>query len=594
MNRTNQFSLSILCFFICFLLAMSGIRARDEALAADIAPKILRFHVLANSDSRTDQAVKMEVRDAVLSYLKEVLPEGLDVKETTRWMRGHTEKIRQVAEQKMADLQMKQTVSVAVTTCYFPDRTYGDVTFPAGNYKTLRIELGDAAGHNWWCVLYPNLCFLDTTKGKAAVKESIDGGRIFGSDGRFKVSDPLVLLEGKINMTEFLIRHFVKDYEEVEKVSVRTAYGMLSGIVGIFCNVILFLTKLIVGLVLNSVSVMADAFNNLSDAGSSVISFVGVRMAGKPADKDHPFGHGRIEYIAALIVSFLVLEVGFTFLKDSVGKILHPEQLKFLPVSVLILCLSIAVKLWLGLFNKKLGERIDSQVMKAVFADSMGDVITTSATIFSILFFAATGINIDGFVGLGVALVVMWAGFGIAKDTLNTLIGEPVSPEVYEKIKKFVEGYDGIEGVHDLIVHNYGPGRSMASIHAEVPNDQEIEKSHETIDRVERDAAKELGMMLVIHMDPVEMKDEKVIRIRKKTEQLLKELDPACSIHDFRVVWGAERINLIFDMVIPIEYDEKRRNDLPLQLMERLKGVDSRYESVITVDYDYVAKTEDK
>ncbi len=395
-------------------------------------------------------------------------------------------------------------------------------------------------------------------------------------------------------MTEFLIRYFVKDYEDVEKVSVRTAYGMLSGIVGIFCNVILFLTKLIVGLVLNSVSVMADAFNNLSDAGSSVISFVGVRMAGKPADKDHPFGHGRIEYIAALIVSFLVLEVGFTFLKDSVGKILHPEQLKFLPVSVLILCLSIAVKLWLGLFNKKLGERIDSQVMKAVFADSMGDVITTSATIFSILFFAETGINIDGFVGLGVALVVMWAGFGIAKDTLNTLIGEPVSPEVYEKIKKFVEGYDGIEGVHDLIVHNYGPGRSMASIHAEVPNDQEIEKSHEIIDRVERDAAKELGMMLVIHMDPVEMKDEKVIRIRKKTEHLLKELDPACSIHDFRVVWGAERINLIFDMVIPIEYDEKRRNDLPLQLMERLKGVDSRYESVITVDYDYVAKTEDK
>ena len=395
-------------------------------------------------------------------------------------------------------------------------------------------------------------------------------------------------------MTEFLIRHFVKDYEEVEKVSVRTAYGMLSGIVGIFCNVILFLTKLIVGLVLNSVSVTADAFNNLSDAGSSVISFVGVRMAGKPADKDHPFGHGRIEYIAALIVSFLVLEVGFTFLKDSVGKILHPEQLKFLPVSVLILCLSIAVKLWLGLFNKKLGERIDSQVMKAVFADSMGDVITTSATIFSILFFAVTGINMDGFVGLGVALVVMWAGFGIAKDTLNTLIGEPVSPEVYEKIKKFVESYDGIEGVHDLIVHNYGPGRSMASIHAEVPNDQEIEKSHEIIDRVERDAAKELGMMLVIHMDPVEMKDENVIRIRKKTEHLLKELDPACSIHDFRVVWGAERINLIFDMVIPIEYDEKRRNDLPLQLMERLKGVDSRYESVITVDYDYVAKTEDK
>ena len=394
-------------------------------------------------------------------------------------------------------------------------------------------------------------------------------------------------------MTEFLIRHFVKDYEDVEKVSVRTAYGMLSGIVGIFCNVILFLTKLIVGLVLNSVSVMADAFNNLSDAGSSVISFVGVRMAGKPADKDHPFGHGRIEYIAALIVSFLVLEVGFTFLKDSVGKILHPEQLKFLPVSVLILCLSFAVKLWLGLFNKKLGERIDSQVMKAVFADSMGDVITTSATIFSILFFAATGINIDGFVGLGVALVVMWAGFGIAKDTLNTLIGEPVSPEVYEKIKKFVEGYDGIEGVHDLIVHNYGPGRSMASIHAEVPNDVNIETSHEVIDRVEREALEQLGIMLVIHMDPVETKDEHVLEAKAKVEKVLRAMDPKLSIHDFRMVSGTDQINLIFDLVVPFEYDQKKQDHIRSALMGVLQIVDPRYQCVITVERSYVASAKE-
>ena len=394
-------------------------------------------------------------------------------------------------------------------------------------------------------------------------------------------------------MTEFLIRYFVKDYEDVEKVSVRTAYGMLSGIVGIFCNVILFLTKLIVGLVLNSVSVMADAFNNLSDAGSSVISFVGVRMAGKPADKDHPFGHGRIEYIAALIVSFLVLEVGFTFLKDSVGKILHPEQLKFLPVSVLILCLSIAVKLWLGLFNKKLGERIDSQVMKAVFADSMGDVITTSATIFSILFFAATGINIDGFVGLGVALVVMWAGFGIAKDTLNTLIGEPVSPEVYEKIKKFVEGYDGIEGVHDLIVHNYGPGRSMASIHAEVPNDVNIETSHEIIDRVEREVLEQLGIMLVIHMDPVETKDEHVLEAKEKVEKVLRAMDPKLSIHDFRMVPGTDQINLIFDLVVPFEYDQKKQDHIRSAIMGVLQIVDPRYQCVITVERSYVASAKE-
>ena len=264
-------------------------------------------------------------------------------------------------------------------------------------------------------------------------------------------------------MTEFLVRHFVKDYTDIEKISVRTAYGVLSSIVGIFCNVFLFIVKFTVGLVLHSVSVTADAFNNLSDAGSSIISFVGVKMAEKPADKDHPFGHGRIEYIAALIVSFLVLEVGFTFLKDSIGKIRTPEQLNFQMISVVILVLSVAVKLWLGLFNRKLGQKIDSKVMMAVFTDSMGDVITTGATILSIVFFGMTGINIDGFVGVGVALVVMWAGVGIARDTLEPLIGEAIDPEVYEQIKRFVEGYDGIQGTHDLIVHNYGPGRSMAS-----------------------------------------------------------------------------------------------------------------------------------
>ena len=394
-------------------------------------------------------------------------------------------------------------------------------------------------------------------------------------------------------MTEFLIKHFIKDYKEVEKVSVRTAYGVLASIVGIFCNVFLFTVKFVVGFILHSVSVTADAFNNLSDAGSSIISFVGVKMAEKPADRDHPFGHGRIEYIAALVVSFLVLEVGFTFLKDSIGKIRTPEELNFQTVSVIILILSIAVKLWLGMFNRKLGEKIDSKVMMAVFTDSMGDVITTGATILSLIFFRFTGINIDGIVGVGVALVVMWAGVGIAKDTLEPLIGEAIDPEIYKEIKNFVESYDGIEGTHDLLVHNYGPGRSMASIHAEVPNDVDIEQSHEIIDRIEREAAKKLGIFLVIHMDPVEMKDQRVIRIRNNAVQILKELDPACSIHDFRVVRGEKQINLIFDMVIPIEYDEKMREELPRQLTERLKEADPRYECVITVEYDYVAKNKE-
>ncbi len=394
-------------------------------------------------------------------------------------------------------------------------------------------------------------------------------------------------------MTEFLVRHFIKDYKDVEKISVRTAYGVLASIVGIFCNVFLFIVKFAVGLLLHSVSVTADAFNNLSDAGSSIVSFVGVKMAEKPADRDHPFGHGRIEYIAALIVSFLVLEVGFTFLKDSFSKIWTPEQLNFQAVSVVILILSAGVKLWLGMFNRKLGQKIDSKVMMAVFTDSMGDVVTTGATILSILFFGVTGINIDGFVGVGVALVVMWAGVGIARDTLEPLIGEAIDPEVYDQIKKFVEGYDGIAGTHDLIVHNYGPGRSMASIHAEVPNDVDIEQSHEIIDRIEREASKQMGIFLVIHMDPVEMKDERVLRIRGKVEKILAEMDPSCSIHDFRVVHGEAQSNLIFDMVIPIEYDEKTREELPVRLAERIKEADPRYECVITVDYDYVAKPEE-
>ena len=393
-------------------------------------------------------------------------------------------------------------------------------------------------------------------------------------------------------MTQFLIEHFVKDYEDVEKISVRTAYGVLASIVGIFCNVFLFAVKFTIGVIAHSVSVMADAFNNLSDAGSSIISFIGVKMAEKPADRDHPFGHGRIEYIAALVVSFLILEVGFTFLKDSIGKIRTPEMLNFQIASVIILILSIGVKLWLGLFNKRLGEKINSKVMMAVFADSMGDVITTGATILSLIVFRITGWNIDGVVGIGVALVVMWAGVGIAKDTLEPLIGEAIDPQVYDQIKAFVEKYDGIVGTHDLIVHNYGPGRSMASIHAEVPNDVDIEKSHEIIDRIEKDAKQTLGLLLVIHMDPVEMKDENVLKIRKVAEKILRELDPSCSLHDFRIVHGTRQINLVFDMVIPINYDEERRNELPLLMMERLKQIDNRYECVITVDYEFVAKAE--
>ena len=394
-------------------------------------------------------------------------------------------------------------------------------------------------------------------------------------------------------MTEFLVRHFVKDYEDVKEVSVRTAYGVLASMVGIFCNVLLFAVKWTIGFFMHSISVMADAFNNLSDAGSSIVGLVGVKLAEKPADEEHPFGHGRIEYIAALIVSFLVLQVGFTFFKDSIGKIRNPETLKFQMISMIILILSIGVKFWLGAFNKKLGQKIDSKVMMATATDAMGDVVTTTATIASILFWKITGINIDGFVGIGVSLVVMWAGLGIAMDTLEPLTGEAVDPEEYERITNFVEKYDGISGSHDLIVHNYGPGRSMATIHAEVPNDVDIEISHEIIDRIEHDAVQELGIFLVIHMDPLEMKNEQVLETREKLEKTVNYLDGAVSIHDFRMVDGKDRINLIFDMIIPYDYNSEKQKELKKELVKRVKALDQRYECVITIERSYVGNAKE-
>lgn len=395
-------------------------------------------------------------------------------------------------------------------------------------------------------------------------------------------------------MTEFLVRRFVKNYEHTETVAVRTAYGVLASMVGIFCNVFLFLVKGAIGIVLHSISVTADAFNNLSDAGSSIIGLVGVKMAEKPADEEHPFGHGRIEYIAALIVAFIVLEVGFTLLKDAIGKIRQPEILKFNTVSVVILMFSIGVKIWLAFFNRKLGKKINSKVMMATAADAMGDVATTTATILSVLFFRVTGINIDGFVGIGVALAVMWAGVGIAKDTLEPLIGEAVPQETCDEITKFVESYDGIVGTHDLLVHNYGPGRSMASIHAEVPNDVNIEVSHEVIDKIERDARKYLGTYLLIHMDPIETKDQDVIKVRKKVEDIVTQADPDASIHDFRMVSGEHRINLIFDMVLPHGYDKEEENTLQRLVTEKIHRLDERYQCVITMEKSFVAESKEK
>ena len=390
-------------------------------------------------------------------------------------------------------------------------------------------------------------------------------------------------------MTEFLVNKFIKDSANIESTEVRTRYGMLASVVGIFCNVLLFSVKLAIGLILSSLAVTADAFNNLSDAASSIISFVGVKMAGKPADAEHPFGHGRIEYIAALIVSFLVIEVGFTFFKSSISKIMHPEEITFDPVPFIILILSILVKLWIAFFNNKLGKRIDSKVMLATAADSLGDVITTSATVISIVICHFTSINVDAIAGLIVSGIVIWSGVSIAKDTLEPLIGQRVPSELYQKITDMVESYEGIVGAHDLIVHNYGPNRSMATIHAEVPNDVSIEASHEIIDRIERDAKKELNILLVIHMDPVEMRDEEVLELRDKTSHIVHALDPELHFHDFRVLKENEQKNLIFDLVVPDSYTEKDANRVMHQLIALLHEMEKNVDCIITLDRSFEA-----
>lgn len=389
-------------------------------------------------------------------------------------------------------------------------------------------------------------------------------------------------------MTDILVKLFVKNYKNTDDGSVRAAYGVFAGIVGILCNLLLFAAKAVIGLLAGSIAVLADAFNNMTDAFSSIISLIGAKLANRPPDDEHPFGHGRYEYIAAFVVAFLVVQVGFSCAKSAFEKILAPEALTFNTISVIILLMSVGIKIWLGLFNRKLGKRINSSVMKATAADAMGDVLTTSATILSLLIFRFFHLNIDGLIGLVVALVVIWAGIGIAKDTLKPLLGEAGDPKTVKKIKEMVESYDGILGSHDMIIHNYGPTKSMATIHAEVSNTAGIEQSHELIDKIEREVTKETGVFLVIHMDPIDVDHEHVVKYRRKIAEIVKALDENASTHDFRMVNGKNQMNLIFDVVVPHAYSEEKRDKLMFDIINKVKAFDSRCECVITMENSYV------
>lgn len=386
-------------------------------------------------------------------------------------------------------------------------------------------------------------------------------------------------------MTKFIIKHFIPDYENVKNAAVRERYGTVSGIVGILCNILLFLVKLSIGLITSSISIAADAVNNLSDALSSVISLLGFKIANKAPDEAHPFGYGRTEYLAGLLVAFFIGVVGLEFAKSSVNRIINPEPVLFSPVLLLILAISILVKLWLGVFNKELGTRINSTVLLATMQDSLNDVITTSVVVVGMIASRFTSLTVDGYIGLVVALFILYSGIGIAKDTLSPLIGQAADPDIAKNIENIILGFNGVVGVHDLIIHNYGAGKSLASIHAEVPDTANFVQIHEVIDEAEKAVWKQTGVFLVIHMDPVAIDNEHVNELKKLTLSVLNEIDNRLTMHDFRIIDGERNINLIFDVVAPFDYQKLKAEELIKNIRSGLKNHDKRYNAIITLDH---------
>lgn len=388
-------------------------------------------------------------------------------------------------------------------------------------------------------------------------------------------------------MTEQLVKWFVKDYERTRDPDVRERYGLLAGSVGIILNLLLSAGKFFAGLVTGSISITADAFNNLSDAGSSVVTLVGFRLAGQKADNDHPFGHGRIEYLAGLLVALLILLVGFELGKTSLEKIIHPETVGFSVVSTVILAVSIAVKLWMSLFNRQLSKRIGSAAMAATATDSLSDVVATSAVLLGAVVGKLTGVSIDGWVGMLVAVFILRAGWGAAKDTIDPLLGQSPDPELVKEIERTVLAHGEVVGIHDLVIHDYGPGRSMMSFHAEVPMNADIMEAHDVIDRIERELMGKFKILTSIHMDPIATNDERVNRIRERVIQLVKGVYPTLTIHDFRMTDGPHHTNLIFDVVAPHDctLSDEALNDAIVQC---IKKENKRYFAVIQVDHAFI------
>ena len=388
-------------------------------------------------------------------------------------------------------------------------------------------------------------------------------------------------------MGELILKLFVenKDLPELKK---RERYGIVSGIVGIICNIILSVSKFFIGVLSNSVSIMADGINNLSDASSNIVTILGAKLANKPVDAEHPFGHGRMEYISALVVAFLIFLMGFELGKSSIEKIINPQEVTFSIVSLVVLILSIVIKLWLAGFNDKIFKKTNNVNAKAVKQDSLNDCLATFAAIIALLISSFTDfIYADGIIGLIVAFVVVLAGIDIIKDIVGNLLGKAPDPELVKSIEDLMTKEKWIYGVHDLIIHDYGPGRIIASAHAEVPCDADILEVHEVIDRVEKEINSKLNIVICIHMDPIAVNDENINRYKKIISEVIEEYDKDFKFHDFRIVEGKNQTNVIFDLVIPHKYE--KTNDVILkELREKVKEKKKEINLVVTIEHSYV------
>ena len=387
-------------------------------------------------------------------------------------------------------------------------------------------------------------------------------------------------------MIELLARWFIPHRDNTADGAVRRAYGTLCGAVGIGLNVLLFMGKFFAGQLSGSIAVTADAFNNLSDAGSSAVTLLGFRLAGKKPDPDHPFGHGRIEYISGLIVAGLILLMGVELAKSSFDKILHPEEVTFSALALVILAVSVAVKLYMWHYNRRIGGKIRSAAMEATASDSLSDAAATSAVLLAMLIGRWTGLAVDGYVGMVVALFILFSAYKAAKETLSPLLGQAPDPELVQHIRDIVEEHDTVVGIHDLVVHDYGTGRQMVSLHAEVPASGDILQLHDVIDNIERELHEKLHVQAVIHMDPIVTDDETVDALRRQVAELVRQVEPRMTVHDLRVIRGTTHTNLVFDAVLPLDAAITPA-EAGRRIREKVAELDGDYYAVVTVEHSF-------